>query len=260
MQSSVMELATPDGRQPVKVFEPPAGPGQAGVILYMDAFGWRDELDRMAARYAQAGYVTFLPDLYYRRGTVRFAPTGRGEPLDPAMVECNLSTTVEMTIADTGALLDTLGRRRPELAVFGAVGYCMGARHALGAGASFPDRVRAVASLHGGRLVWDGPNSPHLYIPRIAGGLYVGVAANDETCPEEHVAVIERTIRESGMRGEMERYAAEHGWTFPTRWCHDPVAAEHAFRRVLGLLEAELLGREQRVPAASCVVPVSVCS
>lgn len=246
MRTSIIEIATADRRQPVKLFEPPRGPSRAGVIVYMDAFGWRDEVDRMAARYAEAGFTTFLPDLYYRHGQVRFRPTGRGEPLDPAIVEINVSTTVEMTIADTGALLDALGRSRPEHTAFGAVGYCMGARHALGAGASYPDRVRAVACLHGGRLVWEGANSPHRYIPLITGGLYFGFAENDETCPAEHIAVIERTIRESSVRGETEHFAAEHGWTFPTRWCHDPVAAEHAFARVLGLFEAELQGGEQR--------------
>jgi predicted dehydrogenase len=49
-----------DGRQPVKVFEPPAGPGRAGVIVYMDAFGWRDELDGMAARYAERDTSPFF--------------------------------------------------------------------------------------------------------------------------------------------------------------------------------------------------------
>jgi carboxymethylenebutenolidase len=103
---STLELDTPDGRMPVRVFEPPAGPRKGGVLFYMDAFGLRPELDGMCRRYVEAGYVTFLPDLYYRLGSMSFAvPATAHEPVDPAMIAANGATTVEMTIADTGVLL-----------------------------------------------------------------------------------------------------------------------------------------------------------
>jgi carboxymethylenebutenolidase len=234
----MVELKTPDGVLPVKVFEPSGRSSMGGVIFYMDAFGLRPELDGMCRRYADAGYTVFLPDLYYRLGSVRFAvPAAAHEPLDPAVIAANIGTTVEMTIADTGALLShvagSVGR-------FGTVGYCMGARHALGAGATYRGAIEAVACLHGGRLVWDGSNSPHLYIPRVKGSLYFAFAANDETCPDEHKALIERTIAEARVRGRTEHFAAAHGWTFPERWCFDAAAAEQAFENVLAMFDAHV--------------------
>lgn len=237
MPPQTLQLPTAGGSLPVRRFTPPGTP-KGGLIFYMDAFGWRDELDAMCARYAQAGYTTYLPDLYWRLGSVRFpVPANARIPLDPAMARANTATTVEMSIADTAAIL---AHAAPGLTRFGTVGYCMGARHALGAAAAHGETIRAAACLHGGRMVWDGANSPHLYIPCLRGAVYFGFAADDETCPPAHQALIEQTLRNSGTRGEAEHYAAAHGWTFPTRWCHDPAAAEHAFARVLALLDREV--------------------
>jgi carboxymethylenebutenolidase len=71
------------------------------------------------------------------------------------MHAANDATSLAMTRADTQAVLDH-ARRAHGLARFGAVGPCMGARHALAAAARFPDEVRAAACLHGGRMVCDG--------------------------------------------------------------------------------------------------------
>jgi carboxymethylenebutenolidase len=226
------------------VFEPS---GQStrrkgGVILYMDAFGLRPEFDGLCRSYAEAGYVAFLPDLYYRLPVRRFAvPASAGEPLDPAMHDANAATTLEMTLADTGALLaHVLAAPRYGVRRFGTVGHCMGGRHAIAAAATFPEEIAAAASLHGGRLVWDGETSPHLYIPRVQAEIYFAFAAHDETCPDAHKALIERTIAESGVRGTTEHYAAAHGWTFPERWCFDRDAAERTFARVLALFDANV--------------------
>jgi|SoiMethySBSTD1v2_1073268.scaffolds.fasta_scaffold13331_10 carboxymethylenebutenolidase len=237
--SSTLDLDTPDGRMPVRVFTPPAGPRKGGVLFYMDAFGLRPELDGMCRSYADAGFVVFMPDLYYRLGSPRYAvPRSAAEPVDPSMLKTNLATTVEMTIADTGAILDHAAATPAYgIRAFGAVGYCMGARHALGAGATYGNTIRAIACLHGGRLVWEGANSPHLYIPRLQGAVYFAFAADDETCPDEHKAVIERTIAQSCVAGRAEHYAAAHGWTFPERWCFDAIAAEHAFKAALAFFD-----------------------
>ena len=229
----MITLATPDGPMEVGVFAP-AAPPKGGVIVYMDAFGLRPELATMAARYAAAGYLTFLPDLYHRREQRHFAIPDRADAaLDPAMGAANAATTLAMGAADTACVLAyaaSLGATR-----LGAVGYCMGARHALLAAATYPDRIAAAACLHGGRLVWDGEDSPHRAIARVRGELYFAFAENDDTCPAAHQGTIERTLSEWGGTGRAEHYSAAHGWTFPTRWCHDPMRAEQAHHTVLAL-------------------------
>jgi carboxymethylenebutenolidase len=236
-----IKVATPDGPMELRAFTPPPGVTArgGGVLVYMDAFGLRPELDGMAARYAAAGWLALLPDLYHRLTRRSFSvPPDAATPLDPATGEANSATTLAMTVSDTAAVLAEAARRFG-IARFGAVGYCMGARHALAAAAAYPDRVRAAACLHGGRMVWDGPDSPHRLIPEVRGGLYIGLARDDETCPEPHQQLLERVVREAAApdRITAERYDALHGWTFPERWCHDPAAADRAFARVLALFD-----------------------
>jgi carboxymethylenebutenolidase len=62
--TTTLKLVTPDGRMPVRVFEPAAEPRKGGVLFYMDAFGLRPQLDGMCRSYADAGFVVFMPDLY----------------------------------------------------------------------------------------------------------------------------------------------------------------------------------------------------
>lgn len=244
MANLSVDLKTIDGTMPVRVFQSVNTTRKGCVIFYMDAFGLRPELDDMARRYADAGYVVFLPDLYYRRKRRSFpVPAREDDPLDPEMAEANAATTLDMTIADSGSIV-AHAVATPSYGVtrFGAVGYCMGARHALAAGATYGETIKAVACLHGGKLVWDGPNSPHTFIPRLSGAIYFGFAAHDPACPDTHKSIIEQTIAAAGVRGETEHYRAAHGWTFPTRWCYDPAAAEMAFSRVLSFFDAEMSG------------------
>ena len=242
METISLKLEGENAHVPVHVFVPDARRRKGAVIFYMDAFGLRPELDEMARRYADAGYVSFLPDLYHRLDQRHFRiPSTAGEPLDPAMNAANSRTTLAMSVTDTAAILDHVAAN-PAYGVgrFGTVGYCMGARHALAAAATFRDRIAACACLHGGRLVWDGPDSPHTLIPRVSGALYFAFAADDETCPDQHKRLIEQTIAASSVRARTEQFSSAHGWTFPSRWCYDPVAAEHAFKAVIDLFDAEV--------------------
>jgi carboxymethylenebutenolidase len=236
----VHRLETPEGVLPVRAFVPKSPRG--GLIVYMDAFGMRPELDAMCAEWASHGYATFLPDLYWRQGTVRFpVPRRAHEPLDPAMVRANLATTMAMTVADTGVILDRFGENvSGRIRRFGTVGYCMGARHALAAAAAWPERVTVAACLHGGRMVWDGPDSPHLLIPKVKGRLYLAFATDDETCPDTHQELLRRTLEHSGVAGEAERVPAAHGWMFPDRWCWDEAVATSVKAKILAALETEV--------------------
>ncbi|WP_170985085.1 dienelactone hydrolase family protein [Roseomonas sp. AR75] len=224
------------GAMALHAFPPPAGMApKGGVIFYMDAFGLRPELDGLCEQYAQDGWFALLPDLYWRLPRRSFpVPPSAGAPLDPAMTEANLATTMTMTTADTRIVLDDAARRFG-LQRFGAVGHCMGARHALAAATAWPDRVLAAACLHGGRMVTEGADSPHLLIRRCPGPLYIAMARDDETCPEAHQRLLEAEAQAAGPRVTIERVDALHGWTFPERYCYDAAAARRGFAHVRGL-------------------------
>jgi carboxymethylenebutenolidase len=224
----VLDLDTDDGPMELRVFPPQANP-RGGVLLYMDAFGLRPELDDICAAHAAEGWLVLLPDLYHRLPRRHFlVPSEAHGALDAAMHEANSATSLAMSRADTEAVL-AYAEREHGVTRLGAVGHCMGARHALSAATHFPDRVRAAACLHGGRMVTDGPDSPHLLIPRCRGGLYIAMARDDETCPEPHQLILEATARTAGPDVAIERMDALHGWTFPERWCFDARAAAHSF-------------------------------
>jgi dienelactone hydrolase len=66
-----------------------------------------------------------------------------------------------MSIVDTGAIVACArsnGVRR-----LGTVGYCMGASHALGALASYPETIGAAACLHGAAWYasWSAGSAPY---------------------------------------------------------------------------------------------------
>ena len=56
----------------------------------------------------------------------------------------------------------------------------MGGPLVMRSAAVLPDRVGAGASFHGGGLVTDGPDSPHLLVPKIKARMYFGIASDDD--------------------------------------------------------------------------------
>ena len=62
----------------------------------------------------------------------------------------------------------------------GTHGYCLGGPYIMRTAAALPERVGAGASFHGGFLVTDKPNSPHLLAPKIKARLYFAIAADDD--------------------------------------------------------------------------------
>ena len=246
MTKRAIEITTADGTAPAGLFLPEGGPAgrKAGVILYMDAFGLRPALDGMAARLAAAGYTVLVPDLFYRFGaygpfdTVTTFVQEESRAQLMAMIH---ATPLAQTAEDTGAFLDALvtaGATGP----IGTTGYCMGGPRALIAAAAFPDRVAAAASLHGGNLASDAPDSPHRRAAEIRGRVYVGCAGEDRSFPPEQSARLAQALREGGVDHNNENYVGmAHGWCVPDHGVYNAIGAERHWRRLLTFF-AETLG------------------
>jgi carboxymethylenebutenolidase len=211
----------------------------------MDAFGIRSDLDVMAHRLADAGYVVAVPNLYHRSGSF--------PPFDPAHVAAGgaerdrfmamiRSIDGDMVMRDTAAVLahlDTRASVRP--GPIGTVGYCMGGGYALRAAGVFPDRVAAAASFHGGSLATDRPDSPHHLAGQMRARLYVGVAGIDPGFTAEQKQRLDDTLREAGLRYDIEVYeSAQHGFAVHNHRVYDRAASEHHWERLLALFAAEL--------------------
>lgn len=244
MKHEEVDTRTRDGKCPVHVFTPDGAGSWPAVIVYMDAFGIRPALMEVGERVAAGGYVALVPDLFYRYG--------KYGPLDPkaafagdfrATVGPMTSTTGNAKAAqDTEALLTYLDTRSDVAGdKIGTVGFCMGGGMAITAAGTFPDRVAAAISFHGGRLATDDPASPHLLAPEIRAELYIAVADNDRSCPPEMVERLKQALDAAGVHYRLEVYSgASHGWMktdFPT---YDEAAAERGWSELFALFDRTL--------------------
>lgn len=212
------------------------------VLFLMDALGIREELRDMCRRIASVGYLVALPNLYYRDGGPSFDPsTLQSNPIDPRMEALNQALTMDRTVDDAAALLAHV--RQHEDVVFPAavIGYCMGGRHAIAAAAAFPEDFAAMASMHGGRLVNDAPDSPHRRIARMRAEAYFAWADQDPVAPEAHAVQVEAALASRGLPYRLERHVgALHGFTFPERYCHHKQAAETVWCRLFAMFRRRL--------------------
>jgi carboxymethylenebutenolidase len=253
MIEQMTEIATGAGRMNAFVTHPEGGGPFPAVIIYMDIWGLREELFDIARRIATAGYHVTLPNLYYRQGDVRFEKRdaiGRmvsfkllpAEERERMMVQ-RRALTDEMVVEDTRAILDFLRGQPVAGGPKGAIGYCMGGRHALLAAAFCPDDFRATVSLHGTLLVSESPLSPHKLGERYRGEVYCGFGELDEHMPHSTVETFNRAMegRPNFAYRAVVHPGADHGYPLPDRDVFDKHAANRdwgiifaMFRRCLG--------------------------
>ena len=235
------DIKTRDGAMNTFVTYPEEGGPFPPVLFYMDAPGKREELHDMARRIATVGYHVLLPNLYYRR-TREFSLV-RSEEGMRQMFDMMGSLSNTLVVQDTEAMLEFLAdqpQARP--GPVGAVGYCMSGPFVLAAAAHFPDRIAAVASIYGARLITDQPDSAHLVLDRIRGEAYLACAEIDRWAPREQIEELGEILEKSGVSHRIEWYpGAEHGFAFPQREgiYHKPSAERH-WERLFALFARNL--------------------
>jgi carboxymethylenebutenolidase len=142
-------------------------------------------------------------------------------------------TSQKMSRRDTIAFLDVLAAEGFPGSI-GPVGYCMGGGRALAAAAIHADRVKAAASIHGGDLATDAPDSPHLLAGQIKGRVYVGVAEMDSYFPPEQSGRLALALRTAGVDYIIETYAGMyHCWTMSDFSIYNEAGAERHWNRLL---------------------------
>ena len=107
---------------------------------------------------------------------------------------------------------------------------------ALRTAAAVPGRVGAVASFHGGNLVTDQPNSPHLQAAKTKAQFLIAIAANDDARSPNEKTVLKETFAKVNLPAEIEVYTgAAHGWCPPDSQVYNEPLAEKAWTRLLAL-------------------------
>jgi len=243
MNEQHLNVVTADGDMETFVAYPDgAGPFPV-VVLYMDAPGIREELRGFTRRIADQGYYCALPDLYYRRGRVRFDRDSMNEAGRKQMFAHMRSLSNAGVLADTGALLEAL-RDRPAASPGpkGCIGYCMSGQFVMSVAGTFPEHFRASISCYGVGIVTDREDSPHNLAGSLQGEIFFAFAEKDEYVPDAAIEVLRETLEEHGARYQLEIYpGTEHGFCFPGRvWCYVEAAAEDVWRRSFEMFDRQL--------------------
>ena len=252
MIQRTVQIPTPSGTIQTFVAHPGDGAPRPAVVLYMDMWGIRDALLDIARRVASAGYYCLLPDLYYRGGRVRYSSFDRGNrklsfvELEPdrqtALLAAMKGLSDKMVIDDTAALFEFIRHGEPvRPGAMGAVGFCMGGRHALCVAGAFPDRIKAAGCLHGTDLVQARADSPHLLARNADGEIYCGHAERDRYAPPDVVPRLQEAFAGCRVRYQFELHeGAQHGYAMPDRDVYDERAAGRDWQNIRTMFKRQL--------------------
>jgi carboxymethylenebutenolidase len=233
---SDVTIKTPDGTCDAYFVHPSTGTAP-GVLVWPDIFGLRPAMKTMAKRLAESGYSVLVVNPFYRQKKAPTAEKGAATPIPEVMPLMQaLTETTHMT--DAKAFVAWLDQQQSvaKNRKIGTQGYCMGGPIAFRTAAAAPDRVGAVASFHGGGLVTNNPNSPHLQASKTKAQLLIAIAANDDMRAPMEKDVLKETFAKSGQPAEIEVYTgAAHGWCPPDSGVYNEPQAEKAWARLLVL-------------------------
>jgi carboxymethylenebutenolidase len=247
-----VEIKTPDGTCDAAFIHPKSG-SHAGVLIWPDAFGLRPSMRDMAKRIAAEGYSVLVPNPFYRVSKAPFTdastfsfqnPTDM-EKLRPLMASATAAGNPEKDATAYVGFLDAQ-KEVNKAKKIGTQGYCMGGPLVVKTCAALPDRIGAGASFHGGGLVTDKPDSPHLLAPKIKARMYFGVASNDDARQPDAKDKLKEAFAAAKVAAEIEVYPSLHGWCVPDMPMqsgapiYNKPDAERAWAKLVALYKAAL--------------------
>jgi carboxymethylenebutenolidase len=245
VETDVM-VATPDGKADAALFHPAGAGSWPAVLMWPDILGLRPVFREMGRRLAGSGYTVLVPNPFYR---TKRAPivTGPFDFNDKAAVAPLLELKATLTDArvesDADAFIKFLDAQKQtnRRKAAGVQGYCFSGPFAFHTGAVRSDRIRAVATFHGGGLVTKEANSPHLLIPKTKASFVVAIARNDDQKQPDAKDVLKTAFAAAKRPAIVEVYPADHGWCVPGSQPYDAAAAERAWAELLRLYRANLV-------------------
>ena len=229
-------IKTPDGTADCYFVHPATGTAP-GVLVWPDIFGLRPSFRQMGKRLAESGYSVLVVNPFYRTKKAPTAEQGAATPIPSLMpLAQSLNETTQMTYAKVFRPWLDMQASVAKNRKIGTQGYCMGGPFAFRTAAAMPDRIGAVATFHGGGLVTDMPNSPHLQAAKTKAQFLIAIAANDDMRSPNEKNVLKETFANAKLPAEIEVYAgAAHGWCPPDSGVYNEPQAEKAWSRLLAL-------------------------
>lgn len=229
-------IMTPNGMADCYFVHPTTGTAP-GVLMWPDIFGLRPAFREMGKRLAETGYSVLVVNPFYRVQKAPTASAGAATPI-PEVLPLMQALTETTHMTDARAFVGWLDQQASVAKdrKVGTQGYCMGGPMAFRTAAAVPERIGAVASFHGGGLVTDMPNSPHLQAAKSQAQMLVAIAANDDMRAPNDKNVLRETFAAANRPAEIEVYTdAAHGWCPPDSGVYNEPQAEKAWGRLLDL-------------------------
>lgn len=239
-------VTTPDGACDAAFFHPAGKGAWPAVLVWPDALGLRPAFRDMGRRLAAEGYAVLVPNPFYRtrKAPVIEGPFDFNNPDDRAkLTALRAPLTADAVTRDSVAHLAFLDAQKvvKSKAKAGVQGYCMGGPMTMLTSAALPARMGAGASFHGGGLVTDKSDSPHLLAPKIQARFYFGVASNDDQRQPDAKDKLKAAFDAVGRPAKIEVYAeALHGWCVPGSAAYHAASAEKAWSELLALYKTAL--------------------
>lgn len=195
---SMVEIKRPDG-QSIRAYlaEPGQASGAPGVVVIQEWWGLNDQIRGVAERFAAAGYIALVPDLYRGKSTVQ------AEEAHHLMSGLNFGDAASQDIR--GAVQHLKGRTRQ----VGVTGFCMG-------GALTVLSLVMVPEANAG-VVWYGyPPLEFVDAGKIKAPLLAHWATQDGAFAIAGVDALEEKLRAAGVAYAGQRYLAQHGFANET--------------------------------------------
>ncbi len=242
-----VEVKTPDGICDAVFIHPPKG-SHPGVLIWPDSLGLRPVIRDLGKRIAAEGYSVLVPNHLYRaaKAPVFDESFNYQNPADREKYQRIVAPFFAPGAAERDAVayiafLDAQ-RQVNKKKKIGTHGYCLGGAYVIKTAAALPDRVGAGVSFHGGFLVTDKPNSPHLLAPKIKARLYFAIASDDDKREPDVKNKLKEAFAAAKVFAEIEVYPnALHGWCVPdSRAADNKADAERAWGKLVALYKAAL--------------------
>lgn len=212
-------IKTPDGMCDAAFIHPNTG-SHPGVIIWADAFGLRPTMRDIGKRIAAEGYSVLVPNPFYRVAKAPVLDEDKVRSfnfqtdmakIQPLMASINAPGAAEKDAVAFVAFLDSQSQVNKSKKI-GTQGYCMGGPLVVKTCAAVPNRVGAGGSFHGGGLVTDKPDSPHLLASKIKARMYFGIASNDDMRQPDAKDKLKESFAAAHVPAEIEVYSSKHGW------------------------------------------------
>ena len=242
-----VNIKTADGMCNAALAHPQGAGRWPAVIVWTDAFGLRPFFREFGKRIAAEGYVVLTPNPFYRSTHDRVFPNGidfNNPDQRKQLADLRAPMTPEAITRDAGSFVAFLDAQPmvDKRKKMGVQGYCMGGPLMMQTAAAAPNRIGAGASFHGGGLVTDRPDSPHLLVPKLKGAYYFAVADNDDKQQPDAKTKLKAAFDTANIPAKVEVYAGcMHGWCAADTPPYNKEGAERAWGELMMLYKGALV-------------------